>query len=77
MRDSKHVTGTGSLQIQSPGFPNSPYPPSSFMQWELRGDVNHVMKLKFESLHLEENCSNDFIKIYDSLVTIERRLMEE
>lgn len=47
------------------------------MQWELRGDVNHVMKLKFESLHLEENCSNDFIKIYDSLVTIERRLMEE
>lgn len=47
------------------------------MQWELRGDVNHVMKLKFEALNLEENCSNDFIKIYDSLVTIERRLMEE
>uniref|UniRef100_A0A3P9L5G2 Suppression of tumorigenicity 14a n=1 Tax=Oryzias latipes TaxID=8090 RepID=A0A3P9L5G2_ORYLA len=76
-RYSKHVSGTGSLQIESPGFPNSPYPPSSFMQWELRGDVNHVMKLKFEALNLEENCSNDFIKIYDSLATIERRLMGE
>uniref|UniRef100_A0A8C7X085 ST14 transmembrane serine protease matriptase a n=1 Tax=Oryzias sinensis TaxID=183150 RepID=A0A8C7X085_9TELE len=76
-RDSKHVTGTSSQQIQSAGFPNTPYLPSSFMQWELRGDVNHVMKLKFEALHLEGNCSNDFIKIYDSLATIERRLLVE
>lgn len=72
-----HVTGTTPQQIQSPGFPNSPYPPSSFMQWELRGEANHIMKLTFETVNLEEDCMKDFIKVYDSLVTIERRLLEE
>ncbi|KAF6732359.1 Suppressor of tumorigenicity 14 protein [Oryzias melastigma] len=72
-----HVTGTTPQQIKSPGFPNSPYPPSSFMQWELRGEANHIMKLTFDTVNLEEDCMKDFIKVYDSLVTIERRLLEE
>uniref|UniRef100_A0A8C4GIG8 Suppressor of tumorigenicity 14 protein homolog n=1 Tax=Dicentrarchus labrax TaxID=13489 RepID=A0A8C4GIG8_DICLA len=64
-------------QIQSPGFPDSPYPSNTFIQWQLRADPNHVIKLVFDTINLEENCKNDFVKIYDSLVAIESRVMEE
>ncbi|KAJ4935409.1 hypothetical protein JOQ06_016944 [Pogonophryne albipinna] len=64
-------------QIQSPGFPNSPYPPNTFIQWQLRADPNYIIKLEFDTMNLEENCKNDFVKIYDSLVAIESRVMEE
>lgn len=47
------------------------------MQWQLRADPNYVIKLSFDTIHLEENCKNDFIKIYDSLVSIESRIMDE
>uniref|UniRef100_A0A665V929 Suppressor of tumorigenicity 14 protein homolog n=1 Tax=Echeneis naucrates TaxID=173247 RepID=A0A665V929_ECHNA len=65
------------IHIQSPGFPNSPYPSNTFIQWQLRADPNHVIKLDFDTMNLEENCKNDFVKIYDSLVAIESRVMEE
>lgn len=64
-------------RIQSPGFPDSPYPPNTFIQWQLRADPGYVVKLEFETFELEESCENDFIKIYDSLVPIESLLMEE
>uniref|UniRef100_A0A669D0M1 ST14 transmembrane serine protease matriptase a n=1 Tax=Oreochromis niloticus TaxID=8128 RepID=A0A669D0M1_ORENI len=61
----------------SPGFPDSPYPPNTFIQWQLRADPGYVVKLEFGTFELEESCENDFIKIYDSLVPIESLLMEE
>ncbi|XP_005474858.1 ST14 transmembrane serine protease matriptase a [Oreochromis niloticus] len=64
-------------RIQSPGFPDSPYPPNTFIQWQLRADPGYVVKLEFGTFELEESCENDFIKIYDSLVPIESLLMEE
>uniref|UniRef100_A0AAX7VL81 Matriptase n=1 Tax=Astatotilapia calliptera TaxID=8154 RepID=A0AAX7VL81_ASTCA len=64
-------------QIESPGFPNSPYPPNTFIQWQLRADHGYVVKLVFETFELEESCENDFIKIYDSLVPIESLVMQE
>lgn len=63
--------------IESPGFPDNPYPPNTFIQWQLRADPGHVVQLKFDTLNLEENCKNDFVKIYDSLVAIESRVLEE
>ncbi|KAM7412695.1 hypothetical protein PAMA_020193 [Pampus argenteus] len=63
--------------IQSPGFPDKPYTPNTFIQWQLRADPDHVIKLDFDTMNLEENCKNDFVKIYDSLVAIESRVMEE
>ncbi|XP_030008970.1 ST14 transmembrane serine protease matriptase a isoform X1 [Sphaeramia orbicularis] len=63
--------------IKSPGFPNSPYPPNTFIQWQLRADPGYVLKLDFDTLNLEENCMNDFVKIYDSLVAIESRVLQE
>uniref|UniRef100_A0A8C1PQU6 Suppression of tumorigenicity 14a n=1 Tax=Cyprinus carpio TaxID=7962 RepID=A0A8C1PQU6_CYPCA len=63
--------------ITSPGFPDKPYAPDSFVQWQLRGDPGHVLKLSFDTFNLEENCSNDFVRVYDSLVAVDKHLMEE
>ncbi|XP_026143823.1 ST14 transmembrane serine protease matriptase a isoform X2 [Carassius auratus] len=63
--------------ITSPGFPNQPYSPNSFVQWQLRGDPGHVLKLTFDTFNLEKNCSNDFVRVYDSLVTMDQFLMAE
>ncbi|KAM8903438.1 ST14 transmembrane serine protease matriptase a [Spinachia spinachia] len=77
MKFSQHTKPNQIGQIQSPGFPNSAYPPNTFIQWELRADPGNIIKLDFDTMNLEKNCSNDFIKIYDSLVAIESSAMEE
>lgn len=76
-RYTNHVRKNDDMVIQSVGFPNSPYPPNTFSQWELRADPDHVVKLDFDTLNLEEDCKNDFVKIYDSLVAMEDRVLEE
>lgn len=76
-RFSEHTRANHIGQIQSPGFPDRPYPDNTFLQWQLRADPNYVIKLEFDTMNLEENCKNDFVKIYDSLVAIESRVMEE
>lgn len=74
---AEHTKTNNVQQIQSPGFPNSPYPSNTFIQWQLRADPSYVIKLDFDTMNLEEDCKNDFVKIYDSLVAIESRVMEE
>lgn len=74
---SEHAKPNHIGEIQSPGFPDYPYSSNSFMQWSLRADPNYVIKLSFDTMNLEENCKNDFVRIYDSLVSIESRLMHE
>ncbi|XP_070761592.1 ST14 transmembrane serine protease matriptase a [Enoplosus armatus] len=77
LKFSEHTKTNRIGQIQSPGFPDRPYPPNTFIQWQLRADPNYVIKLEFDTMNLEENCKNDFVKIYDSLVAFESRVMEE
>ncbi|GAA6235702.1 suppressor of tumorigenicity 14 protein [Lates japonicus] len=74
---SEHTKTNQIEEIQSPGFPDSPYPPNTFIQWQLRADPSYVIKLEFDTMNLEEDCKNDFVKIYDSLVAIESRVMDE
>ncbi|XP_054650729.1 ST14 transmembrane serine protease matriptase a [Dunckerocampus dactyliophorus] len=76
-RFSEHARSNHIGQIKSPGFPDTPYPPNTFIQWQLRADPNYVIKLDFDTLNLEENCANDFVKIYNSLVAIEARVLQE
>uniref|UniRef100_A0A8C6SF11 Suppression of tumorigenicity 14a n=1 Tax=Neogobius melanostomus TaxID=47308 RepID=A0A8C6SF11_9GOBI len=59
-------------KIQSPDFPNKPYTPNTFIQWQLRADPGYRIQLDFDT-----NCKNDFVKIYDSLIAIESRILEE
>ncbi|XP_076002095.1 ST14 transmembrane serine protease matriptase a [Genypterus blacodes] len=77
LRFSQHTRSNHIASIKSPGFPNKPYPANTFMQWQLRADQGYVIKLDFDNFNLEENCKNDFVKIYDSLVAIESRVMDE
>ncbi|KAM7405386.1 hypothetical protein PAMP_012653 [Pampus punctatissimus] len=70
-----HVSKAG--MIQSPGFPDSSYPASVYLQWRLRADPGHRVRLDFHTLILEDDCQEDFIKIYDSLAPIEHRVLTE
>ncbi|KAM4610158.1 suppressor of tumorigenicity 14 protein homolog [Polymixia lowei] len=72
---SVHVGKPGT--VQSPGFPDSPYPSSAYLQWRLRADPGHRVSLRFDTFILEEDCRHDFIKIYDSLAPIEGRVLTE
>lgn len=70
-----HVKNGG--VVESPGFPNSPYPPNVFVQWRLKAEPGFRVKLDFHTLNLEDDCEQDFIKLFDSLVPIENRLITE
>ncbi|XP_075932485.1 suppressor of tumorigenicity 14 protein homolog [Anarhichas minor] len=70
-----HVSSAGG--IQSPGFPDSSYPPNVYLQWRLRADPGHRVRLDFHTLILEDDCRKDFIQIYDSLAPIRKRVLTE
>lgn len=63
--------------LQSPGFPDASYPPSSFLRWQLRAEPGHSVRLEFHTFTMENDCQKDFIKLYDSLVPIEHRVLAE
>ncbi|BHF77942.1 Bone morphoproteintic protein 1 [Sparganum proliferum] len=52
--------------IMSPGYPN-PYPPSSECTWNIEVPDGDTVTLTFHSFELEshEDCSNDYLAIYD------------
>lgn len=77
LRFSQHTRANYIGKIESPGFPDKPYPPNTIVQWQLRADPGYLVQLNFDTINLEENCKKDFVKIYDSLVAIEDRVMEE
>ncbi|XP_008316134.1 suppressor of tumorigenicity 14 protein homolog [Cynoglossus semilaevis] len=70
-----HVREAGILR--SPGFPDTSYPPNVYLQWRLRADPEHRVHLDFHTLILEDDCQQDFIKLYDSLAPIEQRALTE
>ncbi|XP_076016850.1 suppressor of tumorigenicity 14 protein homolog isoform X2 [Genypterus blacodes] len=50
----------------SPGFPQK-YPARSRCQWQIRAAKNKAISVSFPSFNVEDDCSNDFVSIYDSL----------
>ncbi|KAJ3608998.1 hypothetical protein NHX12_023526 [Muraenolepis orangiensis] len=70
-----HVAEEGVLQ--SPGFPDSSYSPSSFLRWQLRAKPGHRVRLEFHTFTMEDDCQKDFIQLYDSLVPIKRLILAE
>uniref|UniRef100_A0A8C2B7G7 Suppression of tumorigenicity 14a n=1 Tax=Cyprinus carpio TaxID=7962 RepID=A0A8C2B7G7_CYPCA len=77
MKFAEHARSSAEEIIKSPGFPDQPYTPNTFVQWELRGDPGHMLKLTFDTFNLEENCANDFVRVYDSLVAMDKHLMAD
>ncbi|TMS10357.1 Suppressor of tumorigenicity 14 protein [Larimichthys crocea] len=52
--------------FSSPGYPVA-YPPRSRCQWQIRASENNVISVTFTSFHIEDDCSDDFVSIFDSL----------
>ncbi|KAL0994041.1 hypothetical protein UPYG_G00117040 [Umbra pygmaea] len=72
-----HISKTPTGTIESPGFPNSPYPPNTYLEWRLLAERGHRVQLEFESFNLEDDCQEDFVMVYDSLVPLEQRVITE
>lgn len=53
-------------EFLSPGYPVN-YPPRSRCQWQIRASENHAISVSFPFFHIEDDCSDDFVFIYDSL----------
>ncbi|XP_057689681.1 suppressor of tumorigenicity 14 protein homolog [Corythoichthys intestinalis] len=52
--------------FSSPGYPSG-YPPKSRCQWQIRTSATNVISVTFPFFHVEDDCSDDFVSIYDSL----------
>ncbi|CAL8248740.1 unnamed protein product [Lota lota] len=52
--------------FQSPDFPLI-YPAKSRCQWQIRAPENNSISVRFNKFHIEDDCANDFVSIYDSL----------
>ncbi|KAJ0000287.1 hypothetical protein NQD34_012129 [Periophthalmus magnuspinnatus] len=50
----------------SPGFPDA-YPAKSRCQWQIRASEENVISVDFPLFHIEDDCTDDFVSIYDSL----------
>lgn len=53
-------------RFSSPGYPVR-YPPKQRCQWQIRAQKNKAITVTFPSFHVEDDCSDDFVSIYDSL----------
>ncbi|XP_034553462.1 suppressor of tumorigenicity 14 protein [Notolabrus celidotus] len=52
--------------FSSPGFPKA-YPPRSRCQWQIRASEDKAIFVTFPFFNIEDDCSDDFVSIYDSL----------
>ncbi|XP_040899744.1 suppressor of tumorigenicity 14 protein homolog [Toxotes jaculatrix] len=52
--------------FSSPGYPTG-YPSQSRCQWQIRASEDNVISVSFPFFHIEDDCSDDFVFIYDSL----------
>ncbi|XP_061572531.1 suppressor of tumorigenicity 14 protein homolog [Cololabis saira] len=50
----------------SPGFPTG-YPSKIRCQWQIRASENNVISVRFPFFHIEDDCSDDFVSVFDSL----------
>nr|XP_046255324.1 suppressor of tumorigenicity 14 protein homolog isoform X2 [Scatophagus argus] len=52
--------------FMSPGYPTG-YPARSRCQWQIRASEDNVIFVTFPFFHIEDDCSDDFVSIFDSL----------
>ncbi|XP_068425211.1 suppressor of tumorigenicity 14 protein homolog [Clinocottus analis] len=58
--------GTVAKRFSSPGYPTG-YPAKSRCQWQIRASEGDAIFVTFPFFHIEDDCSDDFVSIYDSL----------
>ncbi|KAM8869239.1 suppressor of tumorigenicity 14 protein homolog [Spinachia spinachia] len=60
----------------SPGYPKG-YPPHSRCQWQIRAEPDQAIFVSFPFFNIEDDCSDDFLAIYDSLSPDESQAITE
>uniref|UniRef100_UPI0037E8BAA5 suppressor of tumorigenicity 14 protein n=1 Tax=Semicossyphus pulcher TaxID=241346 RepID=UPI0037E8BAA5 len=58
--------GENAKEFSSPGYPVR-YPPRSRCQWQIRASEDKAIFVTFPFFNIEDDCSDDFVSIYDSL----------
>uniref|UniRef100_A0A665W3X1 Suppressor of tumorigenicity 14 protein homolog n=1 Tax=Echeneis naucrates TaxID=173247 RepID=A0A665W3X1_ECHNA len=62
--------------FSSPGYPVA-YPPKVRCQWQIRTSESHAISVKFPFFHVEDDCTDDFVSIFDSLSPDESQAITE
>ncbi|KAM4735764.1 suppressor of tumorigenicity 14 protein isoform 2-T2 [Anableps anableps] len=52
--------------FSSPGYPKG-YPSQSYCQWQIRASEENTISVSFPFFHIEDDCSDDFVSVFDSL----------
>uniref|UniRef100_A0A671MES7 Suppressor of tumorigenicity 14 protein homolog n=1 Tax=Sinocyclocheilus anshuiensis TaxID=1608454 RepID=A0A671MES7_9TELE len=60
------MADTTSKEFTSPEHPRR-YPANSRCQWQIRAPKGYAISVKFRTFHIEDDCANDYVAIYDSL----------
>ncbi|XP_039972916.1 suppressor of tumorigenicity 14 protein homolog [Xiphias gladius] len=60
------VAEENAKKFSSPGYPTG-YPAKSRCQWQIRASRGKAISVSFPFFHIEDDCSDDFVSIYDSL----------
>ncbi|KAK7172083.1 hypothetical protein R3I93_004397 [Phoxinus phoxinus] len=60
------VAETTGKEFMSPEHPKK-YPAHSRCQWQIRAPKGYAILVKFKTFHIEDDCANDYVAIYDSL----------
>ncbi|KAM4580939.1 suppressor of tumorigenicity 14 protein homolog [Odontesthes bonariensis] len=62
-----HLEAVDTAQnFTSPGFPDG-YPPKTRCQWQIRASEENTISVNFPFFYIEDDCSDDFVSIFDSL----------
>uniref|UniRef100_A0A673K3X9 Suppressor of tumorigenicity 14 protein homolog n=1 Tax=Sinocyclocheilus rhinocerous TaxID=307959 RepID=A0A673K3X9_9TELE len=60
------IAETTNKEFTSPEHPKR-FPIHSRCQWQIRAPKGYVIIVKFRTFHIEDDCANDYVAIYDSL----------
>lgn len=52
--------------FQSPGYPSG-YEAKTRCQWQIRAAVENTVIVNFPNFDIEDDCTDDFVSIFDSL----------
>uniref|UniRef100_A0A671QBB2 Suppressor of tumorigenicity 14 protein-like n=1 Tax=Sinocyclocheilus anshuiensis TaxID=1608454 RepID=A0A671QBB2_9TELE len=60
------IAETTNKEFTSPEHPKR-FPIHSRCQWQIRAPNGYAIIVKFRTFHIEDDCANDYVAIYDSL----------
>ena len=60
-----HADEDEQLIVSHVEYNNKPYPANASCTWHLAAKEGYVVRIKFETFQLDDDCSSDFLRITD------------